>query len=91
MLDKDKAMLSPLNAGAANLADMANRAGVQTVAAAWPSEGLGHLGLMVTACERCDATDVCRDWLARAPRTIQHVPPFCPNVGGLNAARKARS
>jgi hypothetical protein len=91
MPDKDKAMLSPLNAGAANLADMAARAGVRTVAAAWPSEGFAHLGLMVTACERCDATEVCSDWLARAPGTIGNVPPFCPNAGALAAARKARS
>ena len=91
MPDRDKPMPSPLNAGAANLADMANRAGVSTVAAAWPSEGLGHLGLMVTACERCDATELCRDWLARAPGAISTVPPFCPNAGALNAARKARS
>ena len=82
-------MLSPLNAGAANLADMASRAGVGTVAAAWPT-GLAHLGVMVTACERCDATEVCRDWLARAPRAIDAVPPFCPNESSLNAARKAR-
>ena len=84
-------MLSPLNAGAANLADMATRAGVRTVAAAWPPEGIAHLGVMVTACERCDATEVCSDWLARAPREIDSVPPFCPNADELNAARKARS
>ena len=84
-------MLSPLNAGADNLADMASRAGVSTVAAAWPSEGLGHLGLMVSACERCDATEVCRDWLVRAPASISNVPPFCPNADGLAAARKSRS
>ncbi|MGN6572605.1 MAG: DUF6455 family protein [Pseudolabrys sp.] len=84
-------MLSPLNASAANLADMASRAGVHnTVAAAWPS-GLARLGSMVTACEGCDATEVCRDWLARAPAAISSVPPFCPNAGDLNAARKARS
>lgn len=83
-------MQSPLNAGAANLADMASRVGVRTVAAAWPT-GLGRLGVMVTACERCDATEVCRDWLARAPGSIERVPPFCPNADELNAPRKARS
>jgi len=82
-------MLSPLNASAANLAAMAGRAGVSTVAAAWPS-GFAHLGVMVTACERCDATDVCSDWLARAPGTIAKAPPFCPNAAELDAARKPR-
>ena len=82
-------MLSSLNDGAANLADMAGRTGVRTVAAAWPT-GLAQLGTMVTVCERCDATDVCRDWLARAPAAIDNAPPFCPNAGTLAAARKAR-
>jgi hypothetical protein len=91
MPDRDKPMQSPLNASAANLADMASRAGVSTVAAAWPSEGIAHLGVMVTACERCDATEACRDWLARAPSSIASVPPFCRNAGALNAARKSRS
>jgi len=91
MPDRDKPMQSPLNTSAANLADMASRAGVSTVAAAWPSEGIAHLGVMVTACERCDATEACRDWLARAPSSIASVPPFCRNAGALNAARKSRS
>lgn len=82
-------MLSPLNASAANLADMANRAGVRTVAAAWPT-GLAHLGMMVSACEGCDATEVCRDWLVRAPGAVTIVPPFCPNAADLNAAREPR-
>jgi hypothetical protein len=90
MPDRDKPMQSPLNASAANLADMASRAGVRTVAAAWPT-GIARLGVMVTACERCDATEACRDWLARAPGSIASVPPFCPNAGALNAARKSRS
>lgn len=80
-------MLSPLNGSAANLADMAGRVGVGTVAAAWPT-GLAHLGLAVTTCERCDAADVCGDWLARAGKHVADVPPFCPNAVALRAARR---
>ena len=92
MSEKDKPMLTPLNRSepAANLAEMANRAGVRIVTAAWPT-GLAQLGVMVTACERCDAAEVCRDWSARAPEAIGRVPPFCPNADALNAARKTRS
>ena len=85
-------MLSPLHQSepAANLAGMAARAGVRTVAAAWPT-GLARLGFAVTACERCDAASVCTDWLTRAPHEVGAVPPFCPNAGELRvAARKAR-
>jgi hypothetical protein len=87
MPEKEKTMLSPLNAPAANLADMAARVGVHTVAAAWPT-GLSHLGLMVSTCEGCDATKVCDDWLARAPERVDDVPPFCPNAGELRAAKR---
>jgi hypothetical protein len=87
MRDKDKTMFAPLPEPAANLAQMAGRIGVSTVAAAWPT-GLAHLGLTVTTCERCEAIEVCRDWLARTPQQIDHVPPFCPNAGRLRAAKR---
>lgn len=81
-------MLSPnQNQPAANLGEMAARIGVRTVTAAWPT-GFAHLGFAVTACERCDATEVCTEWLSRAPKALGDVPPFCPNAGELNAARR---
>jgi hypothetical protein len=85
----EKTMLSPLNQSqpAANLAEMAGRAGLRTVAAAWPT-GIAHLGFAVTACERCAAAEVCSDWLARAPKTLGDVPPFCPNAGELRSAKR---
>jgi len=91
MTNRDKSMPSPSKPGepAANLAEMAKRAGARTVAAAWPT-GLARLGVMVTTCERCDASEVCRDWLARAPKGVDIVPPFCPNAADLHAARKPR-
>ena len=46
------------------------------------------VGLAVTTCERCDAAEVCDDWLARAPKQIDSVPPFCPNAGRLRAAKQ---
>lgn len=81
-------MLSPLNQSepAANLAEMAGRSGVGTVPAAWPT-GIARLGFAVSACERCDAVEVCHDWLARAPRTLGDVPPFCPNAAELRAVK----
>jgi len=80
-------MLSPSKGpNLANLAEMADRVGIATVAAAWPT-GLAHLGVMVRTCEGCDATAVCSDWLARAPARIDDAPPFCPNAGALHAAR----
>ena len=87
MPDKDKAMPQNRVGPAANLADMAARAGVRTVAAAWPT-GIARLGFAVTACERCEAVEVCNDWLTRAPKILGEVPPFCPNAGELRAARR---
>lgn len=82
-------MVSPPNQRqyAANLAEMAARTGLRPVPAAWPT-GLARLGFAVTACERCAAAEVCRDWLARAPKTLGDVPPFCPNAGELQAAKR---
>jgi len=81
-------MFSPLNHSepAANLAEMAARTGMRTVTAAWPT-GIAHLGFAVTACERCDAVEQCHDWLARTPKTLGDVPPFCANAGELRAAK----
>jgi hypothetical protein len=48
------------------------------------------LAQMVDACQRCEATEVCNDWLARAPKAIAAVPPFCPNADALTQAKKAK-
>ena len=70
-----------------NFADMAVRNGLRPVPAAWPT-GIAQLGFAVTACERCDAIEVCNDWLARAPKTLGAVPPFCPNAAELRAGKR---
>jgi hypothetical protein len=60
-MTEDETMLSlNRNQPAANLGEMAARAGVQTVTAAWPT-GFAHLGFAVTACERARRDRVCRD------------------------------
>lgn len=64
---------------AANMAAMTGKLGLNTVPAAWPT-GVSHLAQAIDACQRCDAQDVCSDWLARAPATIKAAPAFCPNA-----------
>jgi hypothetical protein len=54
---------------AGNLAAMSERLDLPTVAAAWPT-GISQLALAVDTCQRCDAGEVCTDWLARAPKRI---------------------
>jgi len=44
-------------------------AGLSTVPAAWPA-GVSQLAIAIDACRRCDADDVCSDWLMRAPNLI---------------------
>jgi hypothetical protein len=53
--------------------------------AAWPT-GVSLLAQMVDACQRCDADEVCGDWLARAPKKIATPPAFCPNADALKKA-----
>jgi len=55
--------------------------------AAWPT-GVSLLAQMVDACQRCDADEVCGDWLARAPKKIATPPAFCPNADALKKAAK---
>jgi len=33
----------------------------------------------VSNCQHCGADQVCSDWLARAPETLEKAPVFCPN------------
>ena len=78
-----------------HLAEMAERLGVDTKPAprpaaspaAWPT-GVSLLAQMVDACQRCDADEVCGDWLARAPKKIATPPAFCPNADALKKAAK---
>ena len=79
---------------ARHLAEMVERLGVESnpaaspVAspAAWPT-GVSLLAQMVEVCQRCDADEVCGDWLARAPKKIATPPAFCPNADALKRAK----
>ncbi len=71
---------------ARNLAEMSDRLGLPVAPAAWPT-GVSLLAQLVDACQRCDATEVCDDWLARAPGSIDAPPPFCPNAEALKRAK----
>jgi len=72
-----------------NMAAMTSRLGLVTVAAAWPT-GVSHLAQAVVACQRCEAGEVCTDWLARAPAEIDVAPAFCPNVSEFKRAKQAQ-
>ena len=74
---------------AANLAEMGKKIGLETVPAVWPT-GMARLGTAISICERCDAAEVCRQWLARAPERLDRVPPFCPNADDLSKERAAK-
>jgi hypothetical protein len=95
----------PAHDAARNLGEMTTRLGVDPAPpakaapasasspaaspASWPT-GVSLLAQMVDACQRCEATEVCDDWLARAPKAIAAVPPFCPNADALMQAKKAK-
>lgn len=72
-----------------NLAKMTERLGLSTVPAAWPT-GVSQLAQAIDACQRCDADEVCGDWLARVPETIKLPPEFCPNAPALKHAKRAK-
>jgi hypothetical protein len=86
---RERAPLQPYPAH--HLAEVAARLGVDTKQAprpaAWPT-GVSLLAQMVDACQRCDADQVCGDWLARAPEKIATPPAFCPNADALKKAAK---
>lgn len=81
---------------ARNLDEMGKRLGVDPVQAArpatspatWPT-GVSLLAQMVDACQRCEAEDVCNDWLPRAPKAIAAPPAFCPNAEALKKAKRS--
>ena len=73
---------------ARNFSAMVEKLGV-TVPAAWPS-GLSQFTQAYEACQRCDADEVCADWLARAPEFIQSPPEFCPNRAEFTRTNKLK-
>ncbi|MFA6267877.1 MAG: DUF6455 family protein [Pseudolabrys sp.] len=60
-----------------------------TSVAAWPT-GVSLLAQMIDACQRCDETQACEEWLARAPGEVERAPDFCPNADGLAMVRKIK-
>jgi hypothetical protein len=77
------------NSPAGNIAAMSDRLDLPSVPAAWPT-GVSQLALAVEACRRCDADEVCTDWLARAPAKIATPPAFCPNAAVLARAKQPK-
>jgi hypothetical protein len=81
----------PPHDAARNLGSMTVRLGLDAEPAgspaAWPA-GVSLLAQLIDACQRCDTTDVCNDWLARAPKSIVKPPAFCPNADALTRAKK---
>jgi Family of unknown function (DUF6455) len=71
-----------------NMAKMSERLGLSTVPAAWPAS-ISQLAQAIDACQRCDADELCNDWLARAPQIVKLPPEFCPNAAELNRAKQA--
>jgi len=74
---------------APNMGAMTDRLGLSTVPAAWPT-GISQLALTIDACQRCDAFEVCTDWLARAPKTVAVPPAFCPNARAFKEAKEKK-
>lgn len=74
-----------------NIAKMTERLGLSAapVAAAWPT-GVSQLAQAIDACQRCDTTEVCTDWLARAPKVVETPPAFCPNAPELKRAKATK-
>jgi uncharacterized protein DUF6455 len=42
-------------------------------------------------CQKCSADEVCRDWLARAPKSLARAPAFCPNAKRFADARQLQT
>ena len=71
-----------------NMAAMTERLGLATVPAAWPT-GVPQLAQAIGVCQCCDASEVCSDWLVRAPDRLAMPPAFCPNASTFARAKKA--
>ncbi len=70
-----------------NMAVMTGKLGLDTAPAAWPT-GVSLLAQAIASCQRCEASEVCADWLARAPKTIELPPEFCANASEFKRAKK---
>ena len=77
------------NPAVRNMAAMTEKLGLSTVAAAWPT-GASQLARAIDACQRCDTGEVCSDWLARVPKTIELPPEFCPNAPEFKRVKRAK-
>ena len=85
------------NDAAGNLDEMIGRLGIETGPAkgprtrpaSWPT-GVSLLAQMIDACQRCEAIEVCDDWLTRAPAVLMRPPAFCPNADALKQAQKTK-
>ena len=69
-----------------NMSEMMDRLG-------FDAETLARTDLNVSfvfrACQICPADEVCHHWLARAPKSFQRAPAFCPNAERYARARRA--
>jgi hypothetical protein len=72
-----------------NMARMTQKLGLEAAPASWPT-GVSLLAQAVDACQRCDAADLCSEWLARAPDAIAVPPSFCANAEAFTQAKQAR-
>jgi len=72
-----------------NMAAMTGKLGLDTAPAAWPT-GVSLLAQAVASCQRCEAGQVCTDWLVRAPKAIEVPPAFCPNAPEFKRAKKVK-
>lgn len=59
-----------------------------TTAAAWPT-GVSQLAQAVDACQRCDVTEMCNDWMMQTPDAARRPPAFCPNAAEFTRVKKA--
>jgi hypothetical protein len=49
------------------------------------------LSSAIRTCQFCNADEVCRDWLARAPKSLAKAPAFCPNATLFAQARTGQA
>ena len=89
MAQAPKSKADSARKASANFSKMAEKMGV-TVPAAWPT-GMAQFAQAYEACQRCDADEVCADWLKRAPDSIQLPPEFCPNADEFTRVKKAKA
>ncbi len=77
--------------GQGALRPAAERVGLATVAAAWPT-GASQLAIAAAACQSCEARAVCGVLLGHVqPNPIQQPPSFCPFVAEITGASVAKA